>query len=80
MLPMDRSYITGLDQGFKKSGKPGAFFKGEFVLEEAADTYIDMSDYTKGIVWTNGNNLGRYWNIGPQPQPLLSGFFPEKGR
>ena len=25
-----------------------------------------MSNYSKGIVWVNGHNLGRYWNIGPQ--------------
>jgi len=30
----------------------------------------------KGVVWINGHNLGRYWNIGPQtrlycPAPLL---------
>jgi beta-galactosidase GanA len=31
-----------------------------------SDTYIDVSNYTKGILWVNGHNLGRYWNIGPQ--------------
>lgn len=31
-----------------------------------ADTFLDLSNYTKGIVWVNGHNLGRYWNIGPQ--------------
>jgi beta-galactosidase len=56
--------------------KPGLFFKGSFDLESIADTYIDMSGYQKGIVWVNGHNLGRYWNIGPQnhlycPAPWL---------
>ena len=32
----------------------------------SGDTFIDLSNYTKGIVWVNGHNLGRYWNIGPQ--------------
>jgi beta-galactosidase len=31
-----------------------------------SDTFIDLSNYIKGIVWVNGHNLGRYWNIGPQ--------------
>lgn len=25
-----------------------------------------MSSYQKGLVWVNGHNLGRHWNIGPQ--------------
>ena len=41
-----------------------------------SDTYIDVAAYTKGIVWVNGHNLGRFWNIGPQkrlfcPAPWL---------
>ena len=35
-----------------------------------------MQHWTKGVVWVNGNNLGRYWNLGPQqrlycPAPWL---------
>jgi beta-galactosidase GanA len=52
------------------------FFRGTFRLDEPADTYIDMSGYRKGVVWVNGHNLGRYWDIGPQqrlycPAPWL---------
>ena len=41
-----------------------------------ADTFLDMTNYKKGIVWVNGHNLGRYWEIGPQkrlycPAPWL---------
>jgi beta-galactosidase GanA len=25
-----------------------------------------MTNYKKGLVWVNGHNLGRYWEIGPQ--------------
>jgi len=74
-LPMDSDYINNLKQE-KANDKQGVFFKGEFTLDEVADTYIDMSNYKKGIVWVNGHNLGRYWNIGPQfslycPEPWL---------
>jgi beta-galactosidase len=31
-----------------------------------ADTYLDMRGWGKGVVWVNGHNLGRYWNVGPQ--------------
>ena len=35
-----------------------------------------MSKWTKGVLYVNGRNLGRYWNIGPQyslycPAPFL---------
>lgn len=48
----------------------------EFQLNEVGDTYVDMSRWTKGMVWVNGRNLGRYWRIGPQtrlycPAPWL---------
>ena len=34
--------------------------------ENLQDTFLNMEDWTKGVVWVNGVNLGRYWNIGPQ--------------
>jgi hypothetical protein len=70
-LPMDKKYIWDLRSSGKSLKKPGVFFKGNFVLSRGegnlySDTYIDVSNYTKGIVWINGHNLGHYWNIGPQ--------------
>jgi len=46
------------------------------IAGEPADTWLDMSDWNKGIVYINGFNIGRYWRIGPQknlyvPAPLL---------
>ena len=80
-LPMDRKFIYDLRSSGKTLNKPGIFFRGNFVLSKAegntgADTFFDVSNYTKGIVWVNGHNLGRYWNIGPQkrlycPAPYL---------
>ena len=40
--------------------------RGWFDMPVVADTYLDMRDWGKGVVWVNGHNLGRYWNIGPQ--------------
>jgi len=40
--------------------------KGTFNLKEVGDTYLDMSNWGKGLVWINGHNLGRYWQVGPQ--------------
>ena len=39
---------------------------GTFNLQTTGDTYLDMSDWGKGVVWVNGHNLGKYWGIGPQ--------------
>jgi len=70
-LPMDRKFIYDLRSSGKSLKKPGVFFKGNFMLNSisgnlSSDTFIDVSNYIKGVVWVNGHNLGRYWNIGPQ--------------
>ena len=39
---------------------------GSFDMPVVADTYMDMRDWGKGVVWVNGHNLGRYWSVGPQ--------------
>jgi len=75
-LPMDDPFITSLKETYPEGNHDGIFFKGNFALNETGDTYIDLSNYQKGIVWVNGHNLGRYWNTGPQyhlycPAPWL---------
>jgi hypothetical protein len=74
-LPLDDDFIARLPEG-KVDERPGIFFRGSFDLTEPADTFLDLSGYRKGIVWVNGHNLGRYWDIGPQkrlycPAPWL---------
>jgi beta-galactosidase len=65
-LPMDSKFIYHLRSSGKVLNKPGIFFRGTISFASTADTYIDMSSYRMGIVWVNGHNLGRYWDIGPQ--------------
>jgi beta-galactosidase GanA len=62
--------------GRRPAERPGNFFRGRFELVGTGDTYLDMSGWKKGVVWVNGHNLGRYWDIGPQkrlycPAPFL---------
>lgn len=64
-LPLGEDYVARLKPG-KGGERPGIFFRGTFRLEKTADTFFDLSGYQKGLVWVNGHNLGRYWNIGPQ--------------
>jgi len=45
----------------------GGFLQATFKIEgKPSDTFFDMSKQGKGILWVNGHNLGRYWNVGPQ--------------
>lgn len=39
-----------------------------------------MSNWGKGVVWVNGNNLGKYWKIGPQQTIYLPKEWLKKGK
>jgi beta-galactosidase len=78
-LPFDGDYLNKLNFGPGPATLPGNFFKAEFELNALGDTYIDVSQWEKGIVWINGHNLGRYWNIGPQKQLYCPGTFLKQG-
>lgn len=56
------------------------FFTGNFNLDETGDTYFDMSNYFKGMLYINGHNLGRYWNIGPQQRLYCPASWLKKGK
>ena len=75
-LPMDEDGLGRLKFGRRPADRPTNFFRGSFELTATGDTYLDMSGWTKGVVWVNGRNLGRYWQRGPQkrlfcPAPFL---------
>jgi|GEM_PF-24169 len=61
------------------TARRGIFFDGSFRLDSVADTYIDMNGFRKGIVWVNGHNLGRYWNVGPQMRLYCPATWLKKG-
>jgi beta-galactosidase len=49
-------------------------------VPRAADTWLDMRCWGKGVVWANGVNLGRYWSWGPQQALYLPApFLPAEG-
>jgi beta-galactosidase len=64
----------------KVVGNLPAFKKGVFNLQRVADTYFDMSKWGKGIVWVNGHNLGRYWQVGPQQTLYVPAEWLKKGK
>jgi beta-galactosidase len=79
LLPMDDTFIANLPGNCANPLKPGLFFKASLLLNEVGDTWLDMSNWTKGVVWVNGHNLGRYWNIGPQRRLYCPAPWPVQG-
>ncbi|MRE72810.1 glycoside hydrolase family 35 protein [Mammaliicoccus sciuri] len=49
-----------------------AFYRYVFMLNEANNTHIDVSAFSKGVVLVNGVNIGRYWNVGPTASLYIS--------
>ena len=47
--------------------------------DKPSDTWLDMSGWTKGVVWINGHNMGRFWSIGPQQTLYVPGCWLHKG-
>ncbi len=79
-LPFDSNFISKIKKAIPSPDRSGYFFKGEFELSEAKDTYLDMSNYKKGLVYVNGNNLGIYWEIGPQKRLYCPAPWLRKGK
>jgi hypothetical protein len=78
-FPLKDDWIGGLQKTEPAKGRPGGIFKGQFVLDNVADTFLDLSQWKKGMVWVNGHNLGRYWSIGPQQRLYCPAPWLKKG-
>lgn len=52
-----------------------AYLRGVFPASSKADCFIRLDGFTKGYVFVNGINLGRYWNVGPQHTLYLPGVW-----
>jgi beta-galactosidase GanA len=78
-LPMENEYLSKINYNDIDTSNVPKFFKGKFNLAETGDTFIDMSKWHKGVVWVNGHNLGRYWNVGPQQRLYCPAPWLKKG-
>jgi len=78
-LPFNNLQFPSVKNKEKTVPNTPSIKKGSFILNEVADTYLDMTDWGKGCVWVNGHNLGRYWNIGPQQTIYLPAEWLHKG-
>uniref|UniRef100_A0A8B9L3U8 Beta-1,3-glucuronyltransferase 1 (glucuronosyltransferase P) b n=1 Tax=Astyanax mexicanus TaxID=7994 RepID=A0A8B9L3U8_ASTMX len=75
-LDMAQSFI---DRLVEKPSFPG-FFQGRlFVDGYPSDTFVKLPGWSKGVVFINGQNLGRYWDLGPQQALYIPGPFLNSG-
>ncbi len=78
-LPMDHQPDLQHNANTYTKNQP-VIYNGSFTLSKTGDAFLDMSKWGKGIVFVNGHNLGRYWNIGPQQTLYLPGCWLKKGK
>ena len=79
-LPPEHALVAA--KAAKAGARPQgpAYWVGTFELDETGDTFLDLRDWGKGMVWVNGIALGRFWEIGPQQTLFLPGCWLRKGR
>ena len=68
------------DISVKADENKPAFYGANFNLDETGDTFIDMRNFGKGVIFINGINIGRYWNVGPQQSLYIPGCWLKKGK
>ncbi len=65
---------------FEKVKSP-ALFRAELNIEgKPSDTFLKLEKWTKGSVFVNGFNVGRYYNKGPQHTLFIPGPFLKTGK
>lgn len=63
----------------RSTAATAAFFRTTFTLDHTGDTFLDFSHLGKGVIWINGNNLGRFWSVGPQQTLYVPGVWLKRG-
>lgn len=71
--------VTDAAQAATKLKAQPTVYEGTFNLTKTGDTFLDMSKWSKGIVFINGHNLGRFWQVGPQQTLYLPGCWLKEG-
>ncbi|MDE6389886.1 MAG: beta-galactosidase, partial [Duncaniella sp.] len=58
---------------------PIGVYRGTFNVDKPSDTFLDLSDWGKGLLYVNGRAIGRFWHIGPQQTLYMPGCWLKKG-
>lgn len=82
-----RPVLWGRIKGGIQKGAMPVFYKGKFLVPTVnkneswskLDTYLTIAGGTRGVVWVNSFNLGRYWIVGPQQSLYLPGAILKPG-
>lgn len=80
MYPLPMAQVPEENEYSTVAARCPVIYQGTFNLTETGDTFLDMADWGKGIVFVNGRNLGRYWQKGPQQTLYLPGVWLRKGK
>jgi beta-galactosidase len=78
LKPIDEKSVVNAKRG-RRDAFSGGHYRATVMIENPADTFIDMSKWIKGTVYVNGINIGRYWNVGPQLSLYCPAPFLKKG-
>lgn len=70
LLPVDN--LEKLEYNNEMNKYP-LFMKGSFKAEPDKTCFVYLEGFTKGYVFINGFNLGRYWKVGPQKSLYIPG-------
>jgi beta-galactosidase len=55
------------------------FYHATFNVERPISTFLNLSNFSMGVVWVNGHNLGRFWDRGGARSLFLSDHFLKPG-
>jgi beta-galactosidase len=78
-LPMEDLRAVRFGRSAAAAGAPPTLYRGTFTLTDVGDTWLDLRGWGKGVVWVNGHNLGRFWDIGPQRTLFVPGPWLRRG-
>jgi hypothetical protein len=83
-FPLDTQPAAALTAGPKTvpANSPPVWYRGTFTNPNsglAADTFLQLPNGVKGLVFVNGNNIGRYWAVGPQQELFVPGAYLNQG-
>jgi beta-galactosidase len=79
-IPLNDEFLGRIHYAAGDPVQAPAFMRGSFDLKATGDTYLDMKGWKKGLVWINGHNLGRFWDVGPQERLFVPGSWLVKGK
>ncbi|MBK8809849.1 MAG: beta-galactosidase [Acidobacteria bacterium] len=81
--PMDETFVARALKSLQANSDPARglnFYRASFDLDKTGDAFIDTTGWKKGMVYVNGHNLGRFWEIGPQTKLYCPASWLREGR